>query len=173
MDKTFKEYINEGVVSVVAAISFTKLLTTPFEKWKSCKMGLIDNKGKILRKPKTSEEKKQFGVFENIARKIKILFHKFVPDKKYLSLLFAMYLLKKESVNSLENILKEELNQKLTNDENKILISILYEISNSSKSVGDGKEIFFVGKNLSQDEARKKGLKRIIEDSIIIQKLEL
>jgi hypothetical protein len=161
---SFKNYLNEGVVTALIAYSFTSRIATPFDKWKAYKSGMIDVNGKILRKAQTPEEKKQTGTFWNIARKIKILFNKFVPNKKYLALLLGMYLLKKENNDQYENMIKEQLDKDLSKNEHNALIGVLNEISKSSTGVGDYKEKFFVGKDLSKDEARKLGLKKIKKD---------
>lgn len=121
--KNFKGFLNEGAVSTIIAFGFVKLLSTNFEDWKAFKTGIIDKDGKILKNtPKLS-------IFDNIARKIKILFHKFVPNKKYLAILIAMYLLKKEEViGDYEKIVKEELDRALTEEEAESLIKILNEV---------------------------------------------
>lgn len=121
--KKFKVFLNEGAISTIAAFSFIKLLSTSFESWQAFKSGLIDEKGKILKKsPK-------LPIFTNIARKIKVLFEKFVPNRKYLAVLIAMYLLKKEDVvDEYELLIKEELDRSLTDEETKSLIKILNEV---------------------------------------------
>ena len=160
----FKNYLNEGVVTAVIAYKFTTMIATPFDKWKTYKSGMIDIKGKILRKANTPEEKKQTGTFWNIARKIKILFNKFVPNKKYLALLLGIYLMKKENTDQFENMLKEQLDKDLSENEQIALIGVLTEISKASTSVGDYKEKFFVGKGLGFKAAREIGLKKIKRD---------
>lgn len=126
MDK-FKEFLNEGAITTIAAIGFVKLLSTNFENWESFKSGIIDKDGKILKKsPK-------LPVFTNIARKIKVLFQKFVPNKKYMAMLIAIYLLKKEEVlDGYEEIIKIELEKTLTEDEIKKLVKILCEVELST-----------------------------------------
>lgn len=153
----FKSYLDEGVVSSIAAVVFIKKLTTSFENWDEFKKGIIDKDGKIL--------KGKLSIFNNIARKIKRLFHRFVPNKKYLLLLISMYLLKKEDITDpLEELVKDELDQYLTVEEKVKLIDILNEVSNTTKSVGAFSEKFFVGKNLDKKEAHKIGIKKITRD---------
>ena len=148
MMERFKLYLDEGIVSSVAAFTFIKKLTTSFENWEEFKNGIIDKDGKIINRTK------KIPIFNGIARKIKILFQRFVPNKKYLALLLTMYLLKKESVSDpLENLVKEELDQKLTLEEKVVLIDILTEIT-TSKDAGDYPKPFFVGKGLTDEEAR-------------------
>ncbi len=154
----FKTYVNEGVVSTVVAYDFVKKLSTNFEDWKEFKDGIIDADGKIIK-----SSKKKMPPFQNIARKIKLLFHKFVPNKKYLALLLAMYLLK-EDIDEMENIVKEQLEKDLTPKEKKLLIKVLMEVTSTDKGVGEYSEKLFVGKGLTDDEARTKGLKMIKRD---------
>lgn len=153
----FKYLFNEGIVSSVAAFSFIKKLTTPFNKWELFKNGTIDEEGKFLKK------NIKIPVFDGIARKIKRLFHKFLPGKKkYIALLLAMYLLKKEDIaDPIEEIVKEELDNQLSENEKNILMNLLNEISNTTKGVGEYSPKFFVGKDLSDEEARRIGIKRM------------
>lgn len=157
----FKTYINEGLVSGIVAIKFIKLLTSNFEKWDLFKSGGIDEDGKII------DKKIKIDTFENIARKIKILFNKFVPNKKYLTLLLAMYLLKKEDIihpDPVENLLKEQLDNNLSEDEKQLLIKLLKEVTSTSAGVGKYDEKIFVGKDLENKVAYKLGIKKIKKD---------
>lgn len=163
--KSFKSYLDEGIVSSVAAFGFVKKLSTSFEKWDEFKNGIIDKDGRVINKTK------KISIFNDIARKIRILFLKFVPNKKYFALLVAMYLIRKEDVSDpLEDLVKEELDNRLSEEEKFTLIDILNEVSNASKSVGNSpkkyfkSEKFFVGRNLSDEDARKIGIKRIRYD---------
>lgn len=47
------------------------LLSRPFTEWPGFEMGLIDEKGKKIREPKTSDEKDQFTKYMNIIRNLK------------------------------------------------------------------------------------------------------
>lgn len=52
---------------------FVKRLLTPIKKTKAFKLGLIDEKGKKLRKPQTREERNSFTVLDKLIFKIKKL----------------------------------------------------------------------------------------------------
>jgi hypothetical protein len=56
------------------------LLLRPFSYWRAYGLGIIDDKGNLLRSPR-SDEKDVFNVFDNLIRKIKQLFLKYVPNK--------------------------------------------------------------------------------------------
>jgi hypothetical protein len=53
--------LNEGVVSRTAdmfyAFRFLKLLVTPWNKMEAFELELIDDNGKVIKKPATNEEK--------------------------------------------------------------------------------------------------------------------
>ena len=69
-----------GVISragdLVYTFRFLKLLVTPFEKTNAFKLGLIDDQGKKLRKPETTEEKSAYNPFHRIVFNIKKLIAK-------------------------------------------------------------------------------------------------
>ena len=67
------------IVDLYLVYSFIKRLATPFKKWDAYKLGIIDDKGNILRKRKeftTPQEKKAFGVFDLMILKLKKLLAK-------------------------------------------------------------------------------------------------
>lgn len=61
----------------------------PFKKWKAYKHGLIDDKGNILKSPKTPDEKNAFTPLDNVILRIKRL----IP-KRLAYLLTAAYIFK-------------------------------------------------------------------------------
>ena len=79
---------------------FIKALVTPFKKTKAFKLGIIDDKGKILRKMKdleTSEEKQAYGRFERMVWNLKKIINK-IPllGSAFKSVAAASFLLLKE-----------------------------------------------------------------------------
>ena len=69
--------IEEGILSRVGdiayALRFLKLLVTPWEKMNAFKYGLIDNKGKKLKKPELPIEKSVYTIFHRLVFNIKRL----------------------------------------------------------------------------------------------------
>jgi len=106
------------------AFSFASLLAKPFVDWEAFKLGLIDDGGKIIQKPKTGPEKKALNAFNNLIRKIKRILLRYVPDQRLIGFLIATYLLKTES--DAESI-TYKIDQKLTDTEQKILYKNLNE----------------------------------------------
>ena len=91
------------------------LLSKPFTEWEAYKLGLIDEKGNVIKKPKTPEEKDALNPFYNLVRKIKYVIVKFVGDNPTVNFLIAFLLVKKESYSeneknlmiALKNIIQE------------------------------------------------------------------
>jgi len=104
-----------GVISragdLVYTFRFLKLLITPFEKTNAYKFGLIDDKGKKLRKPETPEERSAYNPFHRIVFNIKKLIAKVPGGKSRIaSYASALYLIKEKysiSDKNLEKMISE------------------------------------------------------------------
>lgn len=101
-----------GLVDYYLVYRFIKALVMPFKKTKAFGLGIIDEKGNILKKQKdlkTSEEKAAYGYFERMVWNLKKVIHK-VPliGKSIGSVVAASYMLLKEKYNEGEiEVLKE------------------------------------------------------------------
>ena len=93
----------------IYAFRFLKLLTTPFNKTKAFELGIIDAKGKILKKSrelKTAEEKAAYTHFHRLVFNIK----KIIPGNTFGSYAAALFLLKEHtgmSERKIMEVLKE------------------------------------------------------------------
>ena len=70
-----------GAFNIATAFFFIKKMATPFEKTKAFKLGIIDKKGKVLKKMKeleTEEEKKAYTLLDRVIWNIKKLMS-FIP----------------------------------------------------------------------------------------------
>lgn len=56
------------------------LLLKPFHYWRAFTLGIIDENGNKLREPEGSE-KEIYNVFDELIRRIKVTFMKYVPNK--------------------------------------------------------------------------------------------
>lgn len=86
----------KAVADFAYAIRFLKLLVTPFEKTDAFKYGVIDDKGKVLKKGKerkTKEEKNSFTVFHRLVFNIK----KIIPLGKLGSYAAALFLIREKT----------------------------------------------------------------------------
>tara|TARA_B100001057_G_scaffold440876_1_gene475102 strand:+ start:195 stop:761 length:567 start_codon:yes stop_codon:yes gene_type:complete len=98
--------IVKRAADLVYTFRFLKLLVTSFDKTAAFKLGLIDEKGKRLKKPKTSEEKNAYTPFHRLVFNVK----KIIPAGKVGSYASALYLIKEDgqlSDKSIEKIMEE------------------------------------------------------------------
>jgi hypothetical protein len=69
-----KQLLNEGFwLDLGATYIIAKKIITPFSKWKAFSLGLIDEKGKTLRKPVSGEEKDSFTFLDKFIRNVRVL----------------------------------------------------------------------------------------------------
>ena len=64
-----------SVVDTVVAYKFIKILSTPWKKTDAYKLGIIDDKGTVLKKRKdlkTSEEKKAYTIFHTLIQACRV-----------------------------------------------------------------------------------------------------
>ena len=83
---------------LVYTFRFLTLLVTPFEKTEAFKLGLLDAKGKKLKKAKTAEEKNAYTPFHRLVFNVKRLMEK-VPggSSSIASYAAALYLIKEQN----------------------------------------------------------------------------
>ena len=92
-----------------------KRLTTPFDETKAFELGLIDKNGKLLKKPKTQEERKAYNYFDRFIFNMKRLLHRVGLKSKFANYAAALFLLKEDrdgympsDQEMLKGILEEE-----------------------------------------------------------------
>jgi len=128
------------MVDLFLAYSFIKRLVKPFNKWPAYKLGIIDEKGNILIKRKDfgkNEQKKAFGVFDQMILNIKKLLSKLPGGQtKLASYAAALWLIKEETGMSEKAIIK--LMEKYASDNDMELDTSLYE-SNGWFATEDGR----------------------------------
>lgn len=106
--------MNESILTrtadTVYAFRFLRLLTTPWNELKAYKLGIIDGKGKVLRKRKTlttDEEKSAYNLFHRLVFNVKRLLNKIPFGKTTLaSYIAALWLLKEHTGMSEEQLRK-------------------------------------------------------------------
>ena len=96
--------VNENVVSRTAdlfyAFRFLKMLVTPWDKMPAYELELIDDKGKVIKKPKTNEEKSAYTVFHRLVFNIKRLLSKLpFGQTKLASYATALFLIKEHTLS--------------------------------------------------------------------------
>tara|TARA_R100000008_G_C3582455_1_gene169555 strand:+ start:1307 stop:1744 length:438 start_codon:yes stop_codon:yes gene_type:complete len=89
------------LINAFVIFQFVKLLATPYKKTEAFKLGIIDEKGKYLKKQrdlKTTAEKKASNIFTRLVWNIKKLIEKVPFGKTRLaSIATALYLIKEET----------------------------------------------------------------------------
>ena len=89
------------LINAFVIFQFVKLLATPFNKTEAFKLGIIDGKGKYLKKQrdlKTTAEKKASNIFTRLVWNVKKLIEKIPFGKTRLaSIATALFLIKEEA----------------------------------------------------------------------------
>tara|TARA_B110000503_G_C7087029_1_gene387766 strand:+ start:736 stop:1329 length:594 start_codon:yes stop_codon:yes gene_type:complete len=152
------------------AFRFLKLLVTPWDKTDAFELGILDEKGKVLKKASTldtSEEKSAYTIFHRLVFNIKRLLGLLPFGKtKLASWATAIFLIREETGMSEEAILKvlkkmdatfneKELTESSTwyLNENEELMSGIYTLQNDCVSHKTGETIAFKGTKIKVNEA--------------------
>lgn len=98
-----------GIVSRAADVYYTyrflRTLTTSWEDMDAYRLGLIDENGKVLKKPQTSEEKDAYNLFFRLVFNVKRLMERLPFGKQRIaSYAAALYLIKENTGMSDEQI---------------------------------------------------------------------
>ena len=103
------------IADTIYAFRFLKLLVTPWEKTNAYKLGIVDEKGKKLKKPETAEEKDVYNIFHKLVYNVKRLLGKLpLGQTRLASYAAALYLIKENTGLSEKEI--EEVLDKLELD---------------------------------------------------------
>ena len=99
------------VVDLFLVYSFIRKLVTPFEKWDAYKLDIIDDNGKVLISRKdftTLEQRKSFGVFDQMVLNMKKLLGKLPGGQtKLASYAAALWLIREEQRINATNLITE------------------------------------------------------------------
>lgn len=111
----------DSLTGLYISYKIIKLLSKPFSEWKAFELGLIDETGKLLRKPKSAAEKKVFGVFERVIWNIKKIAVRLTGHSKAAAMFSALYALK-EYVSDEEYVMVENHLRKMDKDFNQLIL---------------------------------------------------
>lgn len=102
-----------GVVDLFMLYQFIKRLATPFDKWRAYELGIIDEKGNILKKAKdrkSVKEREAFGKFDLLVLKLKKLLEKVPGGQTRLgSYAAALWLIKEHQEKGTEILTEDSL----------------------------------------------------------------
>jgi len=91
------------------SLRFLRLLTTPWNKTKAFQLGLLDAKGKVLKKPESSTEKGAYNLFHKLVYNLKRLINKVPLGKSTLASYAAALYLIKENTNMSDKAISKTL----------------------------------------------------------------
>ena len=83
-----------SAVDLYVLYKFIKAISTPFDETKAFELGIVDKKGKLLKKPKTKEEKDAYDHFDRFTFNIKRILARVGLDKTYATYAGALLLMK-------------------------------------------------------------------------------
>ena len=84
----------EKVVNLFVLYKIIRELSTPFDKTKAFDLGLIDKKGKLLKRPKTKKEREAYSYFFRFIFNLKRLLAKVGLESKLATFAAALFLLR-------------------------------------------------------------------------------
>ena len=101
-------------VDLFVVYKLIKAISTPFDETDAFELGLVDENGKLLRKPRTQAEKEAYSAFDRVVFNIKRILQRVGLDKKYATYAGAIMLMREGvedmSMNDLERGILHEYN---------------------------------------------------------------
>jgi len=88
--------LSESLTDTYIVYLIVKKLLKPWKEWDAYKLGIIDENGNKIKKPKTPEEKKAWTILDRLIWKVKRLLEKFVGKNKLIQYFAIAYLLKED-----------------------------------------------------------------------------
>jgi hypothetical protein len=127
-------------IDLFLVYQFIKRLSTPFENTKAFELGLIDEKGKRLKKASTREEKDAMTYYDRLIFNLKRLIAKAGIQSRFVTFAAALFLIKEEQsgVKRDEEVTEKEL--MLFKEQNMSTIKDLVELTEDApaNAVGTG-----------------------------------
>ena len=137
-----------SIGSAYLAWKLVDLLGRPFNQWKAFKLGLIDEKGNIIRQPKNAKEDNVFGIYEKMIRKLKFTMNKVIGNSKTASMLSTMMLMKENNID----ILLDEFTQYIEGGQSMSTPTIESFASKTGKSIDEVDQLWNNAKLLAEKE---------------------
>ena len=88
--------MSSGAVDAFIVYQFVKRIATPFAETEAFELGLVDENGKLIKKPSTTQERKALTLFDRLIFNIKRILQKARLDNKYASIAGAMLLMRED-----------------------------------------------------------------------------
>lgn len=105
------------IVDNILAFRILTMLVTPFDATEAFKLSIIDSNGKLIKKPKTDEEKNSYDYLHRLVFNMKKVINKLPGgENKLKSIITALYLIKEQWNCKTDNdIINEEEYHRLLN----------------------------------------------------------
>jgi hypothetical protein len=160
--------LTEKVTSTIVMYMILKRLLRPWTEWEAYKQGIIDDKGKRIRKMRTAKDRESFDILDRFCWSIKRLNTKYLGDTKFSYIFSAAYLMK----DSVESIYKTNPEKYLTEvsdltaTKQMKLYKILYELDQSVvlNSTMDFETNTIKINTIVHEAIAKHGIETIMED---------
>ena len=126
-------------VDLFLVYQFIKRLSTPFNETKAFRLGLIDEKGKKLKKASSSEEKNAMTYYDRLIFNLKRLLSKVGVESKFTTFAAALFLIKEGNKPKDKRVtyISESDFYEFKNENKKLLLSLMNEDA-PSNAVGGG-----------------------------------
>lgn len=124
--------LTEKLTSSLIMYMIFRRIMRDWKKWDAFKYGIIDDKGKRLKKPKTAKERDSFDILDRFCWSIKRLCTKYMGDSTFAYIFSAAYLMKEQATiifNSDKKYLTELEN--ITIEQQKILFDCIQELEHN------------------------------------------
>ena len=134
-------------VNLVAIYKFIRILSTPFDKTKAYELGIIDDKGNILRKRKelkTSEEKDAYTMLHTLVWKLKRILDKIPGVRTRLGTFATALWLIKEELNVDKVLIEEAFYAYMRKNNPDALVDIITESSNKDTNTTIRKGVYTI-----------------------------
>jgi hypothetical protein len=126
-------------VDLFLVYQFIKRLSTPFNETKAFRLGLIDEKGKKLKKASSSEEKNAMTYYDRLIFNLKRLLSKVGVESKFTTFAAALFLIKEGNKPKDKRVtyISESEFHEFKNENKRILLSLMNEDA-PANAVGGG-----------------------------------
>lgn len=142
-------------VDNLLALKILKMIVTPFSETEAFKMGIIDARGKMIRKPNTDREKEVYNYLTKLVFNIKKIINRLPGgENKTKSLVAALWLVKEhyESNNRSTAMMQEKFDSVMKLLDNKV--SLVEEEIIVSKFFNEEAPVNATGSAVSTDEPK-------------------
>jgi hypothetical protein len=120
---------------------FIRRLATPFNEWEAFKLGIIDERGNVLRKRrdlKTSDEKRAFGVYDVMILNLKKLLEKAPGGQSRLaSYAAALFLIREWKAFTPDSMLNESLSDSVIIESTQLFNTVITDYIQEQEFVNE------------------------------------